>query len=199
MIQKIRVLNVDYEIEEKETVVIGNEIKFGLCNSSESRIEICSDMDDRRRREVLMHEIMHAIEYEYSISLDERQVDVLANGILKTFDENNLMAEFYPTTQLVIHAKEAVAFDEPDKSSMELETRCCAICGVTNVFLYISHLPNNNEIWLCQNHYERYNRLFAGRTTDLRRSVSILLNEINEWMDKIRKTLEENCAREADK
>lgn len=94
MTNKLRILNVDYEITEAEHVVINNVLHYGSCDSNDCTITIQGGLNGQRYREVLLHELIHAVSNEYDAGLSEKQVDTIAYGLLKLFDENNLVISF---------------------------------------------------------------------------------------------------------
>ena len=57
----------------------------GLCVIERLCIQIEHTLPVERKREILLHEIIHGIEYVFDLELSERQVDKLARGLYGSF------------------------------------------------------------------------------------------------------------------
>ena len=87
-LKKLRIGSVDYTIKEKSCVLLNNEAKYGTCDFSEQIIEIEKRASNQRKIQTLLHELLHAISYEYSLDLSEHQVELLSIGLLQVFRDN---------------------------------------------------------------------------------------------------------------
>lgn len=56
--------------------------EFGTCDYSKSLIKINKDSDEEQMRDTILHECIHAIDQELDAGMKERQVRLLATGLL---------------------------------------------------------------------------------------------------------------------
>jgi hypothetical protein len=89
-----KVLGYHYRVEFKPVVTLEGEEQRGLCHSDTQLIEVSSNLPKDQQREVLLHELIHAIEYGVGISLTEAQVTRLARAQLAVFKDNLDLAAF---------------------------------------------------------------------------------------------------------
>lgn len=94
MVKLARVLGYNYQVEFKPEAVFEGVDNRGLCYPSTQIIEISTTMPKDQQREVLLHELIHAIEDGTGISLTENQVTRLARAQLAVFKENQDLAAF---------------------------------------------------------------------------------------------------------
>lgn len=82
-------------------------VEFVECPMSKSREEVIGHIDYEKQiiligntqsvlvqRQTLMHEIVHALDYQYKLRLDEDGVDCIASGITEALLRNPWIAEF---------------------------------------------------------------------------------------------------------
>ncbi len=90
MTKAVRILGLDYEIEEVECVS-KDELRRGEINFLTNRIKIDKTMPRDLKNQVLMHEIMHAIfdlfGYE-DLCTDENKVQSIATALHQVIRDN---------------------------------------------------------------------------------------------------------------
>jgi hypothetical protein len=62
----------------------------GLCVIERLCIQIEQTLPVERSREILLHEIIHCIEYVFDLELSERQVEKLARGLYGSFASDSM-------------------------------------------------------------------------------------------------------------
>lgn len=63
----------------------------GFCEPNDSRIYICNSIDDLRKRQVLIHELIHATLSEVGVYLDnEKLEDVICESVATMIESNFL-------------------------------------------------------------------------------------------------------------
>jgi hypothetical protein len=65
--------------------------RYGVYREASQRIEICGMIGHGLMIQTLIHEIIHAIDFDRQIKLKERQVDQIANGLLSFMIDNALV------------------------------------------------------------------------------------------------------------
>lgn len=65
--------------------------RYGLYRSASQRIELCGEVGHGLLIQTFIHEVIHAIAFERAISLKEREVDQLANGLLAFLVDNKFL------------------------------------------------------------------------------------------------------------
>jgi hypothetical protein len=83
-----KVLEVPYIIE-----VTGTEIVNGEIDSENLVIQVRKVLLPSKKRQVLLHEIIHAISYNANLSLDENEVELLAGGLCGVLIDNLPLAK----------------------------------------------------------------------------------------------------------
>ena len=73
----VDILGKQYRIVSKKL-----KNKFGTCDYSQSLIKINSGSDEEQMRDTILHECIHAIDHELDTGMKERQVRLLATGLL---------------------------------------------------------------------------------------------------------------------
>lgn len=70
---------------------------FGECSTSEQLIRIADNLSPTRLRDILLHEILHAIWWAYRLAdedKEERTVTTLATGLAQVLRDNPKLREF---------------------------------------------------------------------------------------------------------
>ncbi len=62
--------------------------EFGLCDHRKLRISLMEDQPEEHMLDTLMHELVHALDYEMGIGLKEKQVAKLGTGLAHLLCEN---------------------------------------------------------------------------------------------------------------
>lgn len=83
----VNVLGKRYQLVEKKTGCGGSRY-FGETNHRSLQIELDADQVEAQKRDTLLHETLHAIDYAMHLELDERQVHALAAGVLCVMRDN---------------------------------------------------------------------------------------------------------------
>ena len=71
----------------------------GNTEASKCTIWINVEIDEQQIRDTLLHEIIHAIDYEYHLKMEERQVHCMATSLLALFKENPTLSKFLGITK----------------------------------------------------------------------------------------------------
>ena len=91
MTKAVRILGLDYEIEEVECVS-KEELRRGEINFLTNRIRIDKSMPEDLKKQVLIHEMMHAIfdllGFE-DLCMDENKVQSIATALHQVLREND--------------------------------------------------------------------------------------------------------------
>jgi len=87
MLKKIRVGACTYTI--KELLVNADEGFVGRCHPNSQLIEIEGRLPSDKKKQTLLHEVIHAINFEYgNLRLSERNTDIFATALLSLFKDN---------------------------------------------------------------------------------------------------------------
>lgn len=101
MVEVISTMNVGPNIYSVEAGDLSRLDRIGECDSVNSKITIQEGLPPLRLREVLFHEMLHAIMFEYGISLglepkqEESLVQILIPALLCTFEANPGLAAMF--------------------------------------------------------------------------------------------------------
>lgn len=68
--------------------------RLGLCNHDMLKIEVEVNIPLEFKREILLHEIIHAVDSAFALKLSEFQVDKLARGLYGTLARDSIVTEF---------------------------------------------------------------------------------------------------------
>jgi Zn-dependent peptidase ImmA (M78 family) len=60
----------------------------GLCYTNQQKIYIQKGLGREEEQDVILHEIIHAIDHSMHLDLDESQVSRLASGLIALFKDN---------------------------------------------------------------------------------------------------------------
>lgn len=81
MQQWIDIFGKRYRINEVQRGCGGSR-SLGEANHSSLTIDLASGQAEAQKRDTLLHEVIHGIEYAMHLELEERQVHALAAGLL---------------------------------------------------------------------------------------------------------------------
>ena len=77
----IRIGSIEYEVEDKEMLVLGGQQCYGMIDFEQSKIFLDTTLTSRQRIETtLLHEIVHGLLYHRSLK-EESQNEVLVDEI----------------------------------------------------------------------------------------------------------------------
>lgn len=60
----------------------------GLCYDVKQLIKISEELPQELSQDTLLHEVMHAVDYQMHINMKERQISAMASGLIAVFKEN---------------------------------------------------------------------------------------------------------------
>ena len=62
----------------------------GYCNPADSVLVINSEVGPQRKWQVLVHELLHAIEVQYNIKLNHRKINQLESALYQLLKDNRI-------------------------------------------------------------------------------------------------------------
>ena len=90
--KSIRVLGVDYTIEETDAPIIDGKLCLGLIDYDSQRIELYRHTSEQTKSLALLHEIGHAIFFGMDVQIDkdleEKVVEMMARGLYQIAKDN---------------------------------------------------------------------------------------------------------------
>ena len=87
---KIDVLGIEYSIELEEHMPDDN---WGIAEHRTTTLKIAENLEDSRKRETLLHEVMHAVDATIDIGLEEEVVGPLSAGLFCVLKSNPELRE----------------------------------------------------------------------------------------------------------
>lgn len=90
--KRVKVIGKTYTIDYLDK--IDDEDNLGEHDFTKQRILIRKEQHFEALRDTVMHEVMHAIDEQMSLSLKESQVHALASGLLQLIRENPKFIRF---------------------------------------------------------------------------------------------------------
>ena len=88
--KKIKIGPYTYDVVYKDNLTHENNKLWGLCDRESHNIYLQKKMDAQKKKEVLLHECLHAIEESYGITLGENKVNQLGLALLALIYDNKL-------------------------------------------------------------------------------------------------------------
>jgi hypothetical protein len=89
----IELFNQTWCIRAATTGEIGSDL--GQCRTDQHEILINPNQLEESMLHTILHELTHAIELKLDLNLDERQVDLIALGIISLFRSNPSFIELF--------------------------------------------------------------------------------------------------------
>ena len=83
---KVNILGKTYTISFVKRDRLTND--YGECNDEKQHIKVRKDIHRESQAEVLLHEVLHAIDFAVNTGLKEEQVHALATGLIAVFYNN---------------------------------------------------------------------------------------------------------------
>ena len=89
---KLKIVGKTYDVQ----FVAAEELPkdYGECNNETQTIKIRTDTHQETQADVLLHEVIHAVEFAFNAGMTERQVHSLATGLLSVFYDNPELIEW---------------------------------------------------------------------------------------------------------
>lgn len=94
MENSLRILGKKYAIHFVEKVNDKEDL-LGICDDQKQEIKIALYQPKDAMKDTLLHEIIHAVDYQMQLGLKERQVHCLAAGIVAVFLDNPEFTELW--------------------------------------------------------------------------------------------------------
>lgn len=82
--QEIKIIGKTYRVEPVPEM----DDDCGACYDSKQLIKISEDLAQELAQDTLLHEVIHAVDFQMHTNLKERQVSALASGLTAVFKEN---------------------------------------------------------------------------------------------------------------
>ncbi len=96
MLKEIKIMGIPFKIVEKAVVCKGDDgFTRGVINFNNDTIEIDEELSPERKKQVLIHEIIHAIFDligDEDLTKDERTVQSLSSALYCVIKENDLFS-----------------------------------------------------------------------------------------------------------
>jgi len=94
--KKLQILGKNYAVQFVNPAPLADDEHqdCGRCLDSEQRILVQYDLPPELERDTVLHETIHAIDYVLQLELTERQVSVLASGLLAVLKANPSLAPY---------------------------------------------------------------------------------------------------------
>ena len=93
--KRVKVGHAVYRVRERPNAEVVNGdglLCWGTCDYDAKEIDLAEDHKDKR--ETALHEVIHAIDYNGGYTLEEREVHMLAIGILGVLRDNKGFREW---------------------------------------------------------------------------------------------------------
>ena len=88
--RKISIAGHEISIKHKKGLNVGGQEAWGVWDDAKHIIYLRFGMDKTRKQEILIHEIIHAIDHIHVLHLSERVVKILGVEIVAAIRNNNL-------------------------------------------------------------------------------------------------------------
>lgn len=88
--KSVTICGMVFTIHYKTKIVYNEEECLGLCAFEECKIYILKSLSIERKKEVLLHECLHAIDKIMNYGLNEKLVNAISVEILKLIVDNQL-------------------------------------------------------------------------------------------------------------
>lgn len=89
---KCKVIGKTYTVEFVSQESLPND--YGECIDTQQIIRVRTDLHKETQADVLLHELVHAVDFAVNTKLTERQVHAIATGLLGVFFDNPEILEW---------------------------------------------------------------------------------------------------------
>ena len=87
---EIKIIGKTYKIEPVPEM----DDDCGACYDAKQLIKISEDLPQELSQDTLLHEVMHAVDYQMHTNMKERQISAMAAGLTAVFKENPLFVKY---------------------------------------------------------------------------------------------------------
>jgi hypothetical protein len=98
--KEVRILGKAYEVQ----VVPGFE-DCGECFDMKQQIKLQAEMPTTLEQDTLLHEVIHALDFNMKLNMKERQVSALAAGLIGVFRDNPSFVKYLFQQPAATYAK----------------------------------------------------------------------------------------------
>ena len=92
--RRVRICGQVFDVKMQDEILVGNgkrkEKLLGLCDTQNTRILLKKGMSSEKKKEVLLHECIHAIEVNLDLGLSEQKVNLLGVEMLSFLKDSRL-------------------------------------------------------------------------------------------------------------
>lgn len=88
----VRIFGRDFQVNFKPAEHMVDDL--GTTHANDSKIDIRMGQSPLEERDTVLHEVIHAIDHTMEIGLKEKQVVVLAHGLIGVFQDNPEFAKY---------------------------------------------------------------------------------------------------------
>lgn len=92
MIASVRVIGKTYTVRLVNKSPLDKD--SGECDERSQTITVNEDQTEEAMQDTLLHEVIHAIDHTLDAGMEERQVRLLATGLIAVFRDNPDLAEY---------------------------------------------------------------------------------------------------------
>lgn len=87
---EVKIIGKTYKIEPVPEM----DDECGACYDSKQLIKISEDLPQELSQDTLLHEVMHAIDFQMHTNMKERQISAMAAGLTAVFKENPTFVKY---------------------------------------------------------------------------------------------------------
>lgn len=87
---EIKIIGKTYKVEPVPEM----DDECGACYDSKQLIKISEDLPQELSQDTLLHEVMHAIDFQMHTNMKERQISAMAAGLTAVFKENPTFVKY---------------------------------------------------------------------------------------------------------
>lgn len=88
--KKIKILGHEYKVILNDDYITESGGNTGRCNSYTNEIYICGKLPESAQHEVLMHEIIEALNYRLELDLEHHKICALGEVLTQVLLDNDL-------------------------------------------------------------------------------------------------------------
>jgi len=92
--RRVRICGQVFDVKMQDEILVGNgkrkEKLLGLCDTQSTRILLKRGMSNEKKKEVFLHECIHAIEVNLDLGLSEQKVNLLGVEMLSFLKDSRL-------------------------------------------------------------------------------------------------------------